>query len=523
MPSAFQIVPVHREDWELLGIHWQNSYYVDTCLPFGLHSAPYLFNQFATALHWILTTNYSMSHLIHYLDDYLLMDFPRSPRCGHNIGVFLTVCESLSIPVAMDKLEGPSTTLTFLGLELDSVRQEIHLPQDKLHTILTELSQWPKPRKITKRRLLSLLGLLSFAALAIPAGRLFLRRLIRLSTTVEQLHHHIQLNSDAIADITWWQTFLPDWNGRAFFVNTTTTNAHDLDLYTNASGRLGCRAYFQGHWFHHNWQPHQQLSKHIFIQWQELFAIVAAALTWGHLRSTLKIRFICDNLPIVQAWEGKSSKQPQIMRLLRLLFLTAAKGNFTITLKHIAGITNPIADAIFKAKIHHVLFSSPTGRSRANLNSWYAEQTLTHRLRQLLQHSLAPSTQAAYNTGLRRFYTFYAEHNTPLPATKLTVTSLCPSASTCPHLPSGCTPQPSGQHMFKLAYLTPLSTMCTSNLFWQVYSGSTCPLLLGSAHPSRRGCSLQCCTHSPDPTTSRTRTTRCYQQPSLLPFMASYV
>ena len=283
LKSAFRIVPVHHEDWELLGIHWQNLYYVNTCLPFGLRSALYLFNQFVTALHWILTTNYGMSHLIHYLDDYLLMDLPRSPRCGHNIGVFLTVCESLGIPVAMDKLEGPSTTLTFLGLELDSVRQEIRLPQDKLHTILTELSQWSKPRKTTKRRLLSLLGLLSFAARAIPAGRLFLRRLIRLSTTVEQLHHHIRLNSEAIADITWWQTFLPDWNGRAFFFDTTATNTHNIHLYTDASGHLGCGAYFQGHWFHHHWQPHQQLPKHISIQWQELFAIVAAALTWGHL------------------------------------------------------------------------------------------------------------------------------------------------------------------------------------------------------------------------------------------------
>jgi len=38
------------------------------------------------------------------------------------------------------------------------------------------------------------------------------------------------------------------------------------------------------------------------------------------------------------------------MRLLWLLFLIAAKENFTITLKHIPGITNPIADAISRQK-----------------------------------------------------------------------------------------------------------------------------------------------------------------------------
>ena len=71
LQSAFHMVPVLREDWNLLGIHWQGQYFVDTCLPFGLRSALYLFNQFAEALHWILTNNYANPHnvMIHYLDD----------------------------------------------------------------------------------------------------------------------------------------------------------------------------------------------------------------------------------------------------------------------------------------------------------------------------------------------------------------------------------------------------------------------------------------------------------------------
>ncbi len=44
LKNAFRICPVRKEDWHLLGICWQNLYYVDKCLPFGLRSAPYLFN-----------------------------------------------------------------------------------------------------------------------------------------------------------------------------------------------------------------------------------------------------------------------------------------------------------------------------------------------------------------------------------------------------------------------------------------------------------------------------------------------
>ena len=33
LKSAFRMVPVRREDWELLGIRWKQACYTDTCLP----------------------------------------------------------------------------------------------------------------------------------------------------------------------------------------------------------------------------------------------------------------------------------------------------------------------------------------------------------------------------------------------------------------------------------------------------------------------------------------------------------
>ena len=52
--SAFGILPVHPEDRNLLGMCWNNAIYIDTCLPFGLRSAPKLFNLLADLLAWIL-------------------------------------------------------------------------------------------------------------------------------------------------------------------------------------------------------------------------------------------------------------------------------------------------------------------------------------------------------------------------------------------------------------------------------------------------------------------------------------
>ena len=113
--------------------------------------------------------------------------------------VFLRVCKLLGIPVAMDKVEGPATLIVFLGLKLDSVKQQIRLLLDKLEAILKELGEWQQRDKATKCQLPSLIGKLSFAAKAIPADRLFTRRLINLSTKVKRLHHRIRLDQEAQA------------------------------------------------------------------------------------------------------------------------------------------------------------------------------------------------------------------------------------------------------------------------------------------------------------------------------------
>ena len=50
--SAYCIVPVASVGRPLLGITWWGKYYVDARLPFGLQSAPKIFNAVADPLEW---------------------------------------------------------------------------------------------------------------------------------------------------------------------------------------------------------------------------------------------------------------------------------------------------------------------------------------------------------------------------------------------------------------------------------------------------------------------------------------
>lgn len=60
------------------------------------------------------------------------------------------------IPVHHGKIEGPSTCLTILGIELDSVRFEARLPIDKFNRISGLLDEWSSKRSCKHRELESL-------------------------------------------------------------------------------------------------------------------------------------------------------------------------------------------------------------------------------------------------------------------------------------------------------------------------------------------------------------------------------
>ena len=52
--SAHRITTVHLNDRYLLGMQWQDNYFVDMVLPFGLRSAPYIFSSVADLAEWVL-------------------------------------------------------------------------------------------------------------------------------------------------------------------------------------------------------------------------------------------------------------------------------------------------------------------------------------------------------------------------------------------------------------------------------------------------------------------------------------
>ena len=239
--NAFRLCPVRQEDWHLLGIYWQGQYYYERVLPFGLRSSPYIFNCVADALEWVLRHQFSISDLLHYLDDFLNVASPSKAHAQCQLDIILSLLAYLNIPVATEKVDGPSQVLVFLGIVLDTVRFEARLPVEKLEELRELIGHMLALNWTSVRALESCLGKLSFAARVIVPGRTFMRRLWDLLAKFShgEPHYRIRIPDVCKDDLRWWQVLLSDWNGKAFFLDPDWVTSSDMGLYTDASGTIG--------------------------------------------------------------------------------------------------------------------------------------------------------------------------------------------------------------------------------------------------------------------------------------------
>jgi len=164
--SAYRIVPVHPHDRHLLGMCWDGQVFIDQALPFSLRSAPKLFTAVADAVGWA-PLDAGLPLQLHYLDDFLFFFPPGTPAPQAVLTHIQDILDTLGVPVAVNKIEGPATTITFLGMTVDTVRSELRFPQHKLKYIRGLVSGWRVRRSGTYHEFQSLIGHLAHAATVI--------------------------------------------------------------------------------------------------------------------------------------------------------------------------------------------------------------------------------------------------------------------------------------------------------------------------------------------------------------------
>ena len=358
MSSAFRHVPMAKDKWWLLVMKAQHPitkkimYFVDKCLPFGSSISCAIFQAISDAIAWIVQHKTKKAN-VNYLDDYLFAALKKI-LCDYQMKVFLEVCKDINFPVAMEKTFWGTTTLVFLGMLLDTVRQVICIPMDKL----IKASNWvdyflnKKNKKATVLEFQKLCGILNFLCRCTVPGRAFIRRLyINTVDNGKMLkpHHHVKITDEHRMDLMIWRNFLrhPDSYYRPF-MDVTAFNAEMLDMYSDASGnyKLGFGAYCGTEWTFGQWDEAFCTEHKPSIEYLELFAVLVGVLNWIKLFENHRIILFCDNESVVSMINGSTSKCRNCMVLIRLLTAESINRNVRIFARHVGTKANGKADAL---------------------------------------------------------------------------------------------------------------------------------------------------------------------------------
>ena len=366
--SAYRCIPVNPLDWPLQGMQWDGQFFFDIVMQFGLSSASAIFEYFASATEFFAKVLLFIRFLEHYIDDFLLM--ARTERlCLTDRDRLLAMLDKLGLPYSHPKLEGPATSMNFLGIKFDSVAMTLSLDEDKLQTLRTTLTDWMARTTGSRHELQSLCGVLNFASSVVRSGRIFFRRILDLLRSLPSFANadtQFPLSSGFHRDVRWWLDFASEWNG-VTVVPPTRDPLTTLTVNTDACN-TGYGALFADEWFAGKWTADElseaRREERISMPWLEFHAIVRAAATWGSKWRGRYVLVHSDCEPVVAAWAKGTSPSPGLAMLTRTLLFLAARHDFTLEMKHVPGSTNDFADWLSRDQVTRFLESS-TQHSRS--------------------------------------------------------------------------------------------------------------------------------------------------------------
>lgn len=375
-------------------------------LPFGLTSAPLQCTRLLTV------PSFAMRELglttISYLDDFIFIA-ATAEELTAALDSATQIFQSMGLVVNPSKREGPAQRIVFLGVEIDSVNCTLACPRSRIDELLSLLSATRAQRWIPHKEAQSLIGKLSFAATVLPGFRPFMRRLhdaVKDKPTSRRSKRNIRLNEDKMcnwtADCDFWIRNLTAWNGAAKWrsaynqpvVFATDASTKGFGFYVesipsqlHAQAASWAQQFQLGSGFAGIFDAaHADLhSTNKEIAWTELFAILAALITYGPLISNQSVLFRCDNESDCHIINRQSTQSPHLAQILRRIYAESIRWNLSLRARHRSGVDNTLADFLSRPLVKGKLNTIGTMKEdngAARVAAWQRQQaadnSLTH-------------------------------------------------------------------------------------------------------------------------------------------------
>lgn len=375
LKRAYRQIPIDPKDYNLLGFQFNNAYYFDLRCPFGLRSSAMICQRTTSAVVYIFTNLHGYTADV-YLDDFYGAERPE--RAQEAFIRLQELFDDLGLQCSIEKDCAPSTNMICLGIEVDTVDFCLRVPQNRINDLLDELSAWKSKKRYRIKELQSLLGKLSFVTACVPAGRIFMSRLLNNLRNITSRSARHLVTQEMKQDINWWLEFLPKFNGVSL-IKSPKWVYDDLNFTTDAC-LSGGGAICLDQCMHFTFTP-EICEQAGHISALELFVIVVAARCWSSLLQHRRVLVSCDNQAAVDVINSGFTKDHFMQRCLRQLWWTSALHDFEIRATHIPGAHNSIADALSRWELeprYRNIFHNECQNSNVTLNIIDFNQKILH-------------------------------------------------------------------------------------------------------------------------------------------------
>ena len=209
---AFRQLKVDPGDIDLLGLK-QDAYFIDQSVPFGYRHGSIFFEKVTDSIRYIMK-KHGFNNLFNYVDDLIYCDLPSKIYPAYKF--LLQLLPKLGLDINKKKLVPPTTSMICLGIMVNSETRTMSVPHEKLQSIAAMCHEWQNKKFCSKRQLQSLLGSLLFISKCVRPARVFLNRMLqflRLMGTQKT----VTLSPEFFKDLTWFCTFLNQFNGVVYY------------------------------------------------------------------------------------------------------------------------------------------------------------------------------------------------------------------------------------------------------------------------------------------------------------------
>lgn len=348
--EAFRIMPISKQDYNLLGIKIGGQYYYDKVLPMGCRISCNLFEKFSNAMQWVIKHVYTFDHITHILDDFMFVGPRDSFECMRGLQSFMQLAKFVGIPLKPEKTIFPTTCVVVHGIEVDTLKMCSRIPKEKIDKAVNTIMPLLKCSFVKLRDVQKVIGLLNFCCKCIKPGRAFLRRLWDVTigqTNTKNKDCQVRITISAKQDLNAWLIFLRQFNGVCILPKNTVFQP-PLHLYSDASKTVGHGAVMGSQWFYGTWESSLKLCNIVIL---ELIPIVIALHVFSDRLRNQYLTIHTDNMALVYIINNQTSKCKQTMHLVRKLVLQALKINLCVHAVHVRSLDNTVCDLLSRFKI----------------------------------------------------------------------------------------------------------------------------------------------------------------------------